>query len=145
MRRFSLKIALNRWNKHSRSRTVAWTQTWGKDLKDKRSKGVTKADQKNASKDFIRMVKGQMDKHPGMSQKEAMDKVMSSEAFTTKEERSLNNIRKTARQFNIRVNKNGLEQVSSNQWQINQGPHQGHMLMIQHIPGGYPSYQIVII
>lgn len=144
MRRFSEKILKNRWENTSSSHTRAWSLGLGKTLKDKRSRFITSADKKNAFIDFSRSVKAEMMKHPEMSQKEAMDKVLDSRAFSTYDQISARNIAKVARDYNIHVNKNGLVPIGDNTWKIIYGPHAGHILTLEHDPESHPSYFLII-
>ena len=144
MRRFSLKIAENRWNRSGKFHTGQWLASSDYEAKDRRSIFVTKADQNRAKKSFIENVKETMEKHQNMSQKEAMDKVLHSTLFTSKETIEQENIAKAARDFGYRVKADGLRKINDSQWLITSGPHTGCLLSKENRPGCHPSYVIVI-
>lgn len=114
-------------------------------VKDKRSKNITNADVERAKKMFAKKVNSELLRNPGMSMKEAMDKVENTRSFTSYEQISSRNVSKAAREFGIRVKADGLVNIDSNSWEIVSGPHAGHILQLTDNPGSYPSYIIQII
>lgn len=144
MKKFSKKRLANYLMKNINDITVGYISHGGK--KDKRSNKITAADKKRAAKMFEMDVRQKMEDNPGMTTIEAAYLTKRSNRYNVYADISKENMRTALKKFGINVQKNSLEYDEElGIYKITRGKYSGKHVEIQHTPGSYPSYQIVLV
>lgn len=116
--------------------------------KDKRSKFITEVDKKRAKIVFKRIIQGEMNASKrNITMSEAFDKQLHSTTFTSRAEISRENMYTALKKFNYNLRSKSDLKYNTDQemYEITRGRYKGQFVEIVHIPGGYPSYKIILI